>query len=504
MNKEILMVVDVVSNERSIAKEIIFEAMEAALVSATKKRHVGDIDVRVSIDITTGDYETFRRWLIVEDDELEFAELEIDLSDALTKDANAEVGSYIEEHMDSIVFGRIAAQTAKQVIFQKVREAERAIVVEKYQDRIGELVMGVVKHVDRAGVVLDLGNNAEGFIPREALIPKESVRPGDRMRGYLRDVRSAARGPQLFISRTAPEFLLELFKIEVPEVGEGLVEIKGVSRDPGSRAKIAVHTTESRIDPVGACVGMRGSRVQTVSNELAGERIDIITWDENPAQYVINAMSPADVVSIVVDEDKGFVDVAVEEEDLSQAIGKGGQNVRLASQLTGWELNVMTVSEADEKAEAEALALRQTFMEDLDVDVDVASILVQEGFSSVEEVSLVPVEELMEIEEFDEDLIQELRTRAQDILLKKSLLKSAATEGVEAAADLLGMEGMDSDLAQKMAEKGIVTMEDLAEQAVDDLVEEIDGLDQERAAVLIMKAREPWFAEENDNITVQG
>jgi len=364
--------------------------------------------------------------------------------------------------------------------------------VEAFRGREGELVTGVVKRIDRGNVFLDLGGNAEAFIGREHMIPKESVRVGDRLRGYLYEVRSEPRGPQLFISRAMPELLIELFKLEVPEVGEGLIEIRGAARDPGLRAKIAVRALDSRIDPVGACVGMRGSRVQAVSNELNGERVDIILWNENPAQYVINAMSPADVVSIVVDEDTHAMDVAVSEENLSQAIGRGGQNVRLASQLTGWELNVMDEAQAAEKSESEARSFMESFMQQLDVDEDVAAILVQEGFTTVDEVAYVPIEELMGVEEFDETLVNELRNRAKDFLLTRAIANEEAFR--EPAEDLLHMEGMDRDLAFVLASKGVVTMEDLAEQSIDDLME-IDGMDEERAGKLIMTARAPWFEE---------
>ena len=414
MNKEILMVVDAVSNEKGVAKEIIFQAIEAALASATKKRHGSDIDVRVAIDRETGDYDTFRRWEVIDDSEtqeLEFPLREYTLSAAREDDPEMQPGDFIEEQIESVSFDRIAAQTAKQVIVQKVREAERAQVVDAFIDRKNELISGVVKRVERGNVILDVGNNVEALIPREHMIARESVRPGDRMRGLLYDVRNEQRGPQLFVSRTSPDFLIELFKLEVPEVGEELIEIVSAARDPGLRAKIAVHSNDSRIDPVGACVGMRGSRVQSVTNELNGERVDIILWNENPAQFVINAMSPAEVVSIVVDEDNGSMDVAVDEEQLSQAIGRNGQNVRLASELTHWQLNVMTESQAEEKNEAEAEALVKNFMEQLDVDEEVAIILVQEGFTSLEELAYVPVSEMLEIEEFDQDIVDELRAR---------------------------------------------------------------------------------------------
>ena len=500
MNKEILMVVDAVSNEKGVEKTVIFEAIEAALASATRKKHGGEIDVRVSIHRENGDYETFRRWLVVDDEDPEFEspERQTLISYARQNHPDIEVGEYIEEPMESVEFGRIAAQTAKQVIVQKVREAERAKVVDEFQDRVGELVMGVVKRTERSGVFLDLGGNAEAFIPREDMIARETVRPNDRLRGFLREVRTEPRGPQLFVSRTAPEFLIEMFKLEVPEVGQGMIDIMGAARDPGLRAKIAVRSNDSRLDPVGACVGMRGSRVQSVSNELAGERIDIILWDDNPAQFVINAMSPAEVLSIVMDEDRHSMDIAVAEEKLSQAIGRGGQNIRLASQLTGWDLNVMNEEQAADKSEAEAAELQNMFMENLDVDEEVAVILVQEGFSSIEEVAYVPTSEMTQIEEFDEDIVEELRARARDALLTKAIASEEQVTG-EPAEDLLSMDGMDKELAFSLAAQGICTMEDLAEQAVDDLVEMV-GLDAERAGELIMTARAPWFAEQADEV----
>lgn len=496
-NKEILMVADVVSNEKGVEKDVIFSAIEAALASATRKKHSGDIDVRVDIDRETGDYEAFRTWLVVDDEDPEFEtpERQILYSYAIVDHPDIQVGESIDEPIEVVEFGRIAAQTAKQVIMQKVREAERQQVVDAYQDRIGDLIMGIVKRAERRGVFIDLGGNAEGFIPREEMIARESVRSGDRLRGYLEEVSSEVRGPQLIISRTAPEFLLELFKLEVPEVGQGLIEIVAAARDPGLRAKIAVLSNDPRLDPVGACVGMRGSRVQTVSNELAGERVDIILWDENPAQFVINAMSPAEVMSIVVDEEKHSMDIAVDEEKLSQAIGRNGQNVKLASQLTGWELNVMNEADAEDKSESESKTYIQQLMEQLDVDEEVAVILVQEGFTSVDEVAYVPEAELLAIEEFDEDIVKELRGRASDALLTKAIASEEKIENAKPAEDLLSMEGMDDATAHLLAAQGICTMEDLAEQAVDDLLA-IWEIDEERAATLIMKAREPWFADE--------
>jgi N utilization substance protein A len=494
MNKEILMFVDAVSNEKGVEKDVIFEAIEAALASATRKRYGEDIDVRVAIDRTSGEYETFRRWLVFADDstELEEPARELRLQDAVEYKADVQPGDYVEEPMESVEFGRIAAQTAKQVIVQKVREAEREQVVEEYRDRVGELLSGIVKRVDRNGAYIDLGGNAEGFIPREDLIPREPIKPQDRIKSLLREVQAEQRGPQLFLTRTSPEFLIELFKLEVPEVGQGLIEILGAARDPGLRAKIAVRSNDARIDPVGACVGMRGSRVQAVSNELAGERVDIILYDENAAQFVINAMSPADVLSIVVDEDAHSMDIAVEEEKLSQAIGRGGQNIRLASELTGWELNVMTESDAEEKSEQEARDLVEAFMKDLDVDEEVANILVQEGFSSLEEVAYVPGSELLAIAEFDEDIVNELRSRARDVLITRAIVTEEVIDQAEPADDLLSLDGMSKELAYLLASKGIVTREDLAEQAVDDL-EDIEHLDPERAAALIMAARAHWF-----------
>ncbi|OQX31314.1 MAG: transcription termination/antitermination protein NusA [Candidatus Sedimenticola endophacoides] len=498
MNKEILLVVDVVSNEKDVEKDIIFEAIEAALASATRKKHGGEIDVRVAIDRSTGDYLSYRRWRVLAEPDEELGldpGCEILLEEARQRDPDIQVDEYIEEAMESIEFGRIAAQTAKQVIVQKVREAERAKVVEAYQDRRGELITGVVKRVERGNVMLDLGGNAEAVILREEMIPREAVRTGDRVRGYLYDVRPEPRGPQLFVSRTRPELLVELFKLEVPEVGEGLIEIVGAARDAGLRAKIAVKTNDQRIDPVGACVGMRGSRVQAVSNELNGERVDIILWNDNPAQFVINAMSPADVVSIVVDEDSEAMTVAVSEENLSQAIGRGGQNVRLASELTGWVLNVMSEEDAAAQSEAEAREVIERFMDQLDVDEEVAMILVQEGFTSLDEVAYVPIAEMLEIEEFDQDIVEALRERAKEVLLTQAIAKEEVYSDVEPAEDLLGMEGMDRATAYQLAGIGVATMEDLAEQSVDELME-IEGMDEERAARLIMTARAPWFADE--------
>ncbi|WP_058557411.1 transcription termination factor NusA [Thiohalocapsa sp. ML1] len=496
MSKEILLVVEAVSNEKDVPKEIIFEAMEAALASATRKKHGGDIEARVAINRETGEYESFRRWEVVPDTDgepLEAPERQITLSAAKELEPHLDLGDYVEQEIESVLFGRIAAQTAKQVIVQKVREAERAKVVDMFQHRVGELITGIVKKAERGTIVLDLGGNAEALVPRDQVIPRENVRPNDRLRGILYEVRSELKGPQLFVSRTSPQLLIELFKLEVPEVGEGTIEILAAARDPGLRAKIAVRTKDPRIDPVGACVGMRGSRVQAVSNELNGERVDIIQWDENPAQFVINAMSPADVVSIVIDEDARSMDVAVKEDNLSQAIGRGGQNVRLASQLTGWELNVMSEEDAAAKGEEEARRIAGLFMDQLQVDENVAFVLVEEGFTSIEEVAYVPVPELKSIAGFDDEIIDLLRQRAKDVLLTRAVTGNDSDEG-QPATDLLSMEGMDDELAYALARRGIASMEELAEQSVDELME-IEGMDEERAAQLIMTAREPWFAE---------
>ena len=497
MSKEILLVVDAVSNEKGVSKDVIFGALEAALASAARKLTEDERDVRVAIDRTSGDYETFRRWEVVDDDaEIESEDAQMRLAAARAIDPDITVGGYIEEPMENAEFGRIAAQTAKQVIVQRVREAERAQVVEAYRNRTGELVSGIVKRVERGNVYIDLGGNAEAFISQRHMIPGETVRPGERLRAYLYEVREELRGPQLFASRTIVEFLVALFELEVPEIGQGLISIMGGARDPGRRAKIAVRSNDRRTDPIGACVGMRGSRVQAVSNELAGERIDIILWDENPAQFVINAMAPAEVASIVMDEENQSMDIAVEESNLSQAIGRGGQNVRLASELTGWSLNVLTVEQAVQKGEEESKAILERFMKRLDVGEDVASILVQEGFSNIEEVAYVPESELLEIEEFDEEMVQEIRRRARDALLTQMIAKEEVLDENRPEVDLIELEGMTERLAFRLAEKGIRTQEDLAELAVDELIE-IDDMSAEAAAALIMAARAPWFAEEN-------
>ncbi|MDR5861156.1 transcription termination/antitermination protein NusA [Halomonas eurihalina] len=496
MSKEILAVVDAISNEKGVPREVIFEAVEAALASASRKRFEDEeASVRVHIDRYTGDYETFRRWEVVEDDDFDGPDAQIKLSFAERRDPPLGLGDVVEERIENAVFGRIAAQTAKQVIVQKVREAERAEVVNLYAEREGELVAGIVKKTTRDGLIIDLGDNAEAFLPRSEMIPGERYRMNERVRALLTKVDPEARGAQLILSRTCPELIIELFKIEVPEIAEQLIEIKGAARDPGSRAKIAVKTNDRRIDPVGACVGMRGSRVQAVSTELQNERVDIVLWDDNPAQLVINAMAPADVASILVDEDAHAMDVAVAEDNLAQAIGRSGQNVRLASELTGWRLNVMTEVEAENKRDQEIDSLVEHFIQHLDIDDDVARLLVEEGFTSLEEVAYVPVEEMLEIDEFDEDLIEELRARAKDELLNLAIASEEELDGAQPADDLLAMDGMERHLAFILASRGIVTMEDLAEQSVDDLTD-IEELDDERAASLIMTARAPWFESE--------
>ncbi len=488
MNKQILDVVKAVSYEMDVSNEVIFQAIEAALEIATKKRHLSDVDVRVGINRKLGNYETFRRWTVVDenDEEIEFSsDRHITLQQAQKKDENLKIGDVIEELIESVEFGRIAAQTAKQVIIQRVRKAKREKVVEEYRDKIGQLISGIVKKASRDSIILDLGNNAEILISKEDMLPGETVRTGDRMRAFLYEICSESRGPQLLASRSRNEMLRELFKIEVPEIGEDIIEIKALARDPGLRAKIAVKTNDGRIDPVGACVGMRGSRVQVISNELGGERIDIILWDDNSAQLVINAMSPAEVASIVIDEDTHAMDIAVDESQLSQAIGRNGQNIRLASELSGWKLNVMSLEDAENKSQMESENIKQLFVEKLDVDEEVAIVLVREGFTSLEEIAYVPIQEVLDIEEFDEGIVNELRNRAKQILSEQ--------EKAEPASDLLAMKGMDQELAYSLAAKGIKTMDDLAEQSVDELMDAIDGMTKKRASKLIMTAREPWF-----------
>ena len=498
-NKEILLVVDVFSNEKEIDKELVFQAIESALEAATIKRHTNQIKARVHIDRKTGDYSTYRQWEVVAPNPLAAGDVEFPVTQVLLEvaqldDPTIKVGDIVEEEIESVDFGRIAAQTAKQAIIHKVREAERKKIVDAYQSRIGELVTGLVKRIEKGSIYLDLGGHVEAYIAKEDMIPREAIRIGDRIRGYLKDVRLEPRGPQLFVSRTAPELLIALFRLEVPEVGEGMISVIGAARDPGSRAKLAVKSNDPRLDPVGACVGMRGSRVQSVTNELAGERIDIILWNPSEAQFVINAMSPAEIQSIIVDEDKHSMDLAVSADNLSQAIGRGGQNVRLATQLTGWELNVIDASKAEQHAEAEVDKTKQLFITQLGVEDDIALILAEEGFNSVEEIAYVPVSEMLEIEGFDEDLVNELRSRAKDALLINAIALEEKIETAHPAQDLLDMEGMDDKLAYSLASQGIITMDDLAEQSVSDLLS-FSEINEERAAKLIMKAREPWFAE---------
>lgn len=494
MSKEILMVADAVSNEKGVAREVIFEAIESALATATKKLfNDEEVNCRVFVNRKSGQYETFRRWDVVADENFDDPAHQLTLDQAQAKNPDITIGEVWEEKIENTEFGRIAAQTAKQVIVQKVREAERDLVVAEYRDKMGKLVSGTVKKVTRESILVDLGGNAEAMLPRDQMIPREMFRTGDRIRALLLDVRQEARGPQLFLSRTASGMLIELFKIEVPEIADGIIEIRAAARDPGSRAKIVVSTNDGRIDPVGACVGMRGSRVQVVSNELANERIDIILWDDNPAQLVINAMAPAEVASIVMDEDSHTMDVAVEEDNLAQAIGRSGQNVRLSAELTGWAINVMSVEDARNKQQQESSGFISVFMDKLDIDEDVAELLVSEGFTSLEEVAYVPIDELLSIDGFDEDIAKELRDRARDALLTQAIASEEGLSGAQLEADLLNMEGMDDTLAMSLAGKGILNMEDLAEQSIDDLMD-IDGMSEERAGKLIMTARAPWFA----------
>lgn len=518
MSKEILLIVDSLANERGVAKDIIFSAVEAALATVTARRYGDDAAVRVAIDPQTGDYESFRVWTVVADDTPEQSEWasaaespeedvqedaffrperHIRLSAAREVDADLSIGDVIEEAVESVKFGRIAAQQAKQVIFQKIREAEREKVAVQYEKRVGELMMGVAKRVTRDYIILDMGSNAEALLTREEMIPREAFRMNDRVRAYLYNVREERRGPQLLVTRTKPEFLIELFKIEVPEIGEEVITIEAAARDPGSRAKIAVKTNDGRIDPIGACVGMRGSRVQAVSNELNGERVDIVLWDDNPAQLVINAMAPAEVASIVVDEESHSMDIAVPEEQLSQAIGRNGQNIRLASELTGWTLNVMSEADMSKKHEGETDKVKQLFAEKLDVDEEVAETLVQEGFTSLEEVAYVAVEELQAVEGFDEEIAAELQRRASDILLTQEIATEESLGDAKPADDLLEVEGVDETLARQLAAAGIVTRDDLAELSVDELTDAIE-ISDEAAANMIMAARSHWFEAEDN------
>ena len=492
MSREILLLVDALAREKNVNKDVVFVALEMALASATKKRFSDDADVRVAVDPATGDFESFRRWQVVADEAVENPAQQLPLSEALKQHADIQLEEYIEEPLEPIEFGRIGAQAAKQVILQKIRDAEREQILQDFLGRGEKLVTGTVKRIERGNAVIESGR-IEAVLPRDQMIPKENLRVGDRVRALLLRIDRNVRGPQLVLSRTAPDFIIELFRLEVPEIEEGLLEIKSAARDPGVRAKIAVHTNDKRIDPIGTCVGMRGSRVQAVTGELGGERVDIVLWSADPAQFVIGALAPADVSSILVDEEKHSMDVVVDEANLAIAIGRSGQNVRLASELTGWAINLMTEEESAKKHQEESAGIRNTFVEKLDVDEEVADILIQEGFSSLEEVAYVPINEMMEIEAFDENTVNELRSRARNALLVQEIASEEKVEGVD--PELLRLEGMDSHVAAKLAESGVRTRDDLADLATDDLIE-ICAMDAERARALIMKAREHWFAEE--------
>ena len=492
MSREILLLVDALAREKNVNKDVVFVALEMALASATKKRFSDDADVRVAVDPATGDFESFRRWQVVADEAVENPAQQLPLSEALKQHADIQLEEYIEEPLEPIEFGRIGAQAAKQVILQKIRDAEREQILQDFLGRGEKLVTGTVKRIERGNAVIESGR-IEAVLPRDQMIPKENLRVGDRVRALLLRIDRNVRGPQLVLSRTAPDFIIELFRLEVPEIEEGLLEIKSAARDPGVRAKIAVHTNDKRIDPIGTCVGMRGSRVQAVTGELGGERVDIVLWSADPAQFVIGALAPADVSSILVDEERHSMDVVVDEANLAIAIGRSGQNVRLASELTGWAINLMTEEESAKKHQEESAGIRNTFVEKLDVDEEVADILIQEGFSSLEEVAYVPINEMMEIEAFDENTVNELRSRARNALLVQEIASEEKVEGVD--PELLRLEGMDSHVAAKLAESGVRTRDDLADLATDDLIE-ICAMDAERARALIMKAREHWFAEE--------
>ena len=491
MRRELLMLVDALAREKNVAKDIVFASLELALASATKKRFKEDVDARVAIDRETGDYESFRRWQVMPEEEIEEPAKQLTLEEARKRDPNVELEGFVEEPLEPIEFGRIGAQAAKQVILQKIRDAEREQILNDFLEREEFIVTGSIKRMERGSAIIEAGR-IESILPRDQMIPKENLRIGDRVRAYLLKVDRAARGQQLILSRTVPEFLAKLFELEVPEIEEGLLEIKAAARDPGSRAKIAVKSNDQRIDPIGTCVGMRGSRVQAVTGELAGERVDIVLWSPEPAQFVINALAPAEASRITVDEEKHSMDVVVDEDNLAQAIGRGGQNVRLASELTGWELNIMTEEESQKKSEEEFSGIRTMFMEKLDVDEELADVLVQEGFTTLEEVAYIPVSEMLEIEAFDEDTVEELRSRARNSLLVQEIASEERVANVD--TDLLNLEGMDSETAGKLAAHGITTQEDLADLAADDLVEMIE-MDLERAKELIMAARAPWFAE---------
>jgi transcription termination/antitermination protein NusA len=490
MSREVLLLVDALSREKNVDKEVVFAALESALASATKKRFEDEADVRVSIDRNTGEFESFRRWEVMDDETFETPDLHIKLEEAQKRNPEIKLGEFVEAPLESIDFGRIGAQAAKQVIFQKIRDAEREQILADFMDRKEHLVTGTVKRLERGNAIVEFGK-IEALLPRDQMIPKENMRVGDRVRAHLLRVDRGPRGPQVILSRTSTDLLIKLFELEVPEIEEQLLEIVGAARDPGSRAKIAVQSHDPRIDPIGTCVGMRGSRVQGVTNELAGERVDIILWSDDPATYVINSLAPAEISSIVVDEERHSMDVVVEEENLAQAIGRGGQNVRLASEMTGWELNIMTVEQAREKHDQEFDKIRAVFMEKLDVDEEVADILVQEGFATLEEVAYVPMEEMLEIETFDEATVTELRSRARNALLNAALVKEEKLEhGLD---DLLKLDGMTEDMVRVLSAKGVNTQEQLADLDVDELVE-LSGMDADAANVLIMAARAPWFA----------
>ncbi len=490
MNREMLMLVDAISREKSVDRDVVFGAVEAALAQATKKLHGGEVDMRVAVDRDTGDYETFRRWLVVPDEAgLQNPDAEEMLSDALDRIAEIEVGDYIEEPVASVPIGRIGAMAAKQVILQKIRDAERETLLNDFLSRGDKIFVGTVKRLDKGDIIVESGR-VEGRLKRSEMIPKENLRTGDRVRAFIAGIDTAARGPQIMLSRSAPGFMMELFAQEVPEMEQGLLEIKSCARDSGSRAKIAVVSHDKRVDPIGTCVGVRGSRVNAVTNELAGERVDIVLWSEDPAQFVIGALAPANVQSIVVDEEKHAMDVVVDEENLAIAIGRGGQNVRLASELTGWRINIMTAEESQAKQAVESDSIRKLFVEKLDVDEEVADILIAEGFSSLEEVAYVPLQEMLEMDAFDEDTVHELRTRAKDALLTMEIAREENVESV--SQDLRDLDGLTPDLIAKLADGGVNSRDDLADLAVDELVE-MTGIDDEAAKALIMKAREHWF-----------
>ncbi|MCX7174148.1 MAG: transcription termination factor NusA [Proteobacteria bacterium] len=492
MSRELLLLVDALSREKNVQKDIVFAALELALASATKKKTNEEADVRVEIDRESGEFEAFRRWLVVEDDLVENPEQQIGLSDARAQIPDISVDDYIEESLEPVDFGRIGAQAAKQVILQKIRDAEREQILNDFLERKEHLVTGTVKRMERGNAIIEAGR-IEASLPRDQMIPRENLRPGDRVRAWLMKIDRTARGPQLILSRTAPEFIMKLFELEVPEIEDGLLEIKSAARDPGIRAKIAVKSNDPRVDPIGTCVGMRGSRVTAVTNELAGERVDIILWSADPAQFVIGALAPAEVSSVMVDEEKHAMDVVVNEDNLAIAIGRGGQNVRLASELTGWTINLMTVEESQQKSEQEQGVIRQLFMERLDVDQEVADILIEEGFSTLEEVAYVPLTEMLEIAAFDEATINELRDRARNVLLTEAIVDEEQLENVD--DDLLELDGMDKSLAAKLARGNVRKRDDLADLAADELVE-LTGIDEERAKSLITTARAHWFAAE--------